>query len=167
MSMSVDTSQLETVMKFASFVEAITDPKQLKDTLKNVQVVTADYKEKLGLITTKQEADRYLEQVRVKLEEANAYLAKEKAHNDSIAFALQNALTAKNSEVARTLGVLSGRQSEADANIKETERMKREANALLNSAFEKNKLAETKAQDLAKLETRLNEKQAKLNQILG
>ena len=167
MSMSVDTSQLETVTKFASFVEAITDPQKLKETLANVQAVTADYKEKLGLITTKQEADRYLEQARVKLEEANAYLAKEKAHNDSIAYALQNALTVKNNEVARTLEILSKRQVEADFNVKESERLKAEAGILFKSAFAKDKAVIAKAEELSKLETRLNEKQAKLNQILG
>ena len=167
MSMSVDTRQLEIVTQFASFIELLTTPNKLKETLSNVQAATADYKDKLGLITTKQEADSYLAQAKMKLEEANSFLAKEKAHNDSIAYALQNQLVAKNNEVARTLEVLSKRQSEASSNLQKAEATKQEAEKLLAEASAKALASENKAKELSLLEKKLNEKQAKLNQILG
>jgi chromosome segregation ATPase len=167
MSMSVDTRQLETVVQFASFVEAITNPDALKETLKNVQAATADYKEKLGLITTKEEADSYLAQSKMILEEAKQYLAKEKAIQDANAAQVLADLTQKKEEATRTLDILSKRQADADNNLKETERVKAEANSLLVEAYNRQRDSALKAENLAALEKKLNEKQAKLNQILG
>lgn len=167
MSMSVDTQQLETVAQFASFVEVITNPDKLKETLNNVQNVLADYKKNLGLITTKEEADRYLEKARVTLEEANKYLAKEKAKQDAAAAQVLANLTQKNEEARRASEVLSKRLSDTDANFKESERVRQEANTLLATAYDKQRVLSAKEADLAALATRLNEKQAKLNQILG
>ena len=167
MSMSVNTQQLETVVQFASFVEVITNPDKLKETVNNVQNVLADYKKNLGLITTKEEADRYLEKARVTLEEANQYLAKEKAKQDAaVTQALAN-LTQKNEEARRTSEILSKRLSDTDANFKESERVKQEANTLLATAYDTQRVLTAKEESLAALATKLNEKQAKLNQILG
>jgi len=165
--MSVNTQQLETVVQFASFVEVITNPDKLKETVNNVQNVLADYKKNLGLITTKEEADRYLEKARVTLEEANQYLAKEKAKQDAAATQALANLAQKNEEARRTSEILSKRLSDTDANFKESERVKQEANTLLATAFDKQRVLTAKEESLAALATKLNEKQAKLNQILG
>lgn len=167
MSMSNDTRQLELASQFAELLELLMNPGKLEGILSNIRAVSADYKEKLGLITTKQEADMYRAQAERILEEARNYLTSEKQRQDAEAAQALASLTAKEKDVERTLQTLSKREAEANSNFGQAELAKQEADRLLASAYEQSKKLGYKEAELAALETRLNEKQAKLNQILG
>lgn len=167
MSMSNDTRQLELAAQFAELLELLMNPKKLEGILSNIKAVSADYKEKLGLITTKQEADMYKTQAERILEEARNYLTSEKQRQDADAAQALANLTAKEKDVERTLHTLTKRAAEADSNFQKAELAKQEADRLLAAAQEQSKKLGYKEVELAALETRLNEKQAKLNQILG
>lgn len=167
MSMSVDTRQMEVVAQFAAFIEVLTNPEELKRTLDNVKTVLADYNEKLALIKTKEQADAYYAKAQADMQEAKLFLTREQERqNDQLAKALAS-IAQREAELSRTFETLEKRQAEINTLKSEAERLKNESDKLFVAAFDKNKAAETREYELNRLAEKLNEKQAKLNQILG
>ena len=163
----MDPRQLETLFQFSQFLEIVSNPQEMKQFLKDSKEVLDKQQLTLGLLTTKEKADTFLANAKQAWEAAQKKIQEdEQAHQEVMKKEKQEIGLAK----AQTLQTLNAagirenasfaREKEAEEINKQVEKLRYEHSLILNQ----NKLKE---EALAMKEAELNEKAAKLKQLLG
>lgn len=167
MSISVDTSQMKSLVDFGYFLEVIKDPKALMAMVEEAKKVLAANEKQLGLIKTQEQADAYLQNAK----DTVAKWAKEQEDKD---FRHQEM-------VDKTAKDLKEQQERVTNALVEATRKEMLANELLQKAESDSKSAEKamlaaniysdsvgqKLKELQRKDKELDEKLATVKKMLG
>ena len=168
MAMSeIDPRQLEIVTQYVSFIDFFSRPEKVKGFLESLEKNLAEYKEKLGLIQTKAQADLYLKQAEELLAEANKHLSKEKAEQDATFNESMESLGKKNEEATRYADALRKRLEATENNFRASEEALASAKAKQAEADRNSKVVIAKQEELKALEAELTAKKEKLDKLIG
>jgi predicted NodU family carbamoyl transferase len=167
MSMSIDPRQLELVVQFSALLEVLSNPKALDQRVKEVKEVLSEYQRVLGIIKTKEDADVYHKNAQAVLNEANKYLAMERERMGRTHDAAMNDLKRAQQDLSEKLALANGKTITAQKTEEEANLLFDKAKKSFQEASDLLTRNQFQEQELKTLADKLNQKQEKLNQLLG
>ena len=167
MSISIDVSQLEIVKTFSGFLQIMQEPDKYKDLLKETDRLIAEQKKLLGPVQTKEQADKYLADAQLKIDEWATADQKKQDDFAAVVELKEKALIELEAKAQETLKAAREKEDKASKTLVEVDELKAEAQTYMNK--EAAKLKETEdllASNLSK-QQELDLKMEKINKMLG
>lgn len=167
MGISVDPSQLDTVIKYASFIDLLVHPERMKEILDGIVKATKDYQEVLGVITSKQQVDSFLGIEEKKLQDHKKNLDEQDQKSRASNKIESDRLSEAHKQAERILDTLNKKINSLDERTNAVSAREKEVDSLFSQAERQFKLSEQVKEELNKLEASLKDKQEKLLKIMG